>query len=151
MPTTDYQLEPLAASKADTLRLCGGIVYVADSKPGYPCRQCLCDAEVGEELLLVSHDPFEADSPYRSASPIFIHRAECTRPELTSLPSQLTTRQLSVRAFDASFIMTDAAVLDGVELDATLQRMFTDPTVTVAHVHNAARGCWATNVVRQAT
>ena len=26
-------------------------------------------------MLLVSYDPFDLDSPYRSASPIFLHRA----------------------------------------------------------------------------
>ena len=149
MPPTDYELQPLEASKADRLRTLNAHIYVADSKPGYPCRQCLCDAEVGEELVLVSYDPFDIDSPYRSTSPIFIHRVGCAPGELTSLPVQLTTRQLSVRAFDVGAMMTDAAVIDGADLDATLRRMFTDDLVMVVHVHNAVRGCWATNVVRK--
>jgi Protein of unknown function (DUF1203) len=124
------------------------MAYVADSKPGYPCRQCLRDAEIGEELLLVSYDPFTNDSPYRSASPIFIHRANCEPDHVSGLPTQLTIRQLSVRAFDGASMMTDAAVIDGTDLDDTLTRMFTDEGVTVVHIHNAGRGCWATNVVR---
>lgn len=151
MTTTVYALKPLDAPEADRLRAAGGCTYIADSNPGYPCRVCLRDAEVGEELLLVSHDPFVTDSPYRSASPIFIHSAPCD-PEplasLSALPTQLTLRQLSVRAFDDEAKMIDAAVIDGTELDVTLCAMFTHDAVTTVHVHNAVRGCWATNVVR---
>ncbi len=151
MTTAVYALKPLDAPDADRLRAAGGRTYIADSNPGYPCRACLRDAEVGEELLLVSHDPFVTDSPYRSASPIFIHSAPCD-PEpgapSPTLPTQLTLRQLSVRAFDDDAMMTDAAVIDGTELDVTLRTMFADDAVTTVHVHNAVRGCWATNVVR---
>lgn len=96
-------------------------------------------------MLLVSHDPFEVTSPYRSASPIFIHRTPCVPDELTMLPTQLTSRQLSLRAFDANAMMTDAAVIFGTDLDVTLRRIFGDQAVTVVHIHNAVRGCWATN------
>ena len=78
MSTAPFTLVAIDPQVADTLRAAGGPVYVADSKPGYPCRQCLRDAEIGEELILVSYDPFEQASPYRSASPIFLHCAPCT-------------------------------------------------------------------------
>jgi hypothetical protein len=145
---TLYVLRPLLRSDADALRSAGGITYVADSKPGYPCRQCLQDAEIGEELLLVSYDPFDVDSPYRSASPIFLHKTACALKSMSSLPEQLTIRQLSVRAFDANAMMTDAVVIEGTDLDATLTQMFADDDNDVVHVHNAVRGCWATNVAR---
>lgn len=98
--------------------------------------------------MLVSYDPFSVDSPYRSTSPIFIHTTSCALEPMTSLPSQLTIRQLSVRAFDAHAMMTDAAVIEGSDLDATLKRMLSGEENEVVHVHNAIRGCWATNVVR---
>src|SRR4051794_33753682 len=46
-----------------------------------PCRRCLQDIEPGETAILVSYDPFDADSPYRSASPVFVHERSC-RPYL---------------------------------------------------------------------
>jgi hypothetical protein len=112
---------------------------------------------VGEELLLVSHDPFEpistsdaaARSPYRCASPIFIHLHPCSPPSLDGeLPAQLVGRRLSVRAFDADALMTDAVVIDGRELDATLRSLLDRPEVSWFHVHNAAPGCWAVAVDR---
>lgn len=68
-----YLVPPLASHHGRGRALQGGQRDVADASPGYPCRACLCDAEVGEELLLVSHDPFAGPSPYRCASPIFLH------------------------------------------------------------------------------
>ena len=147
--TTTFRLAPIDPATADALRAAGGPRYVADSKLGYPCRQCLRDAEVGEELILVSHDPFRADSPYRSASPIFLHREPCSAPAPgPHLPVQLTSRQLSVRAFDGAAMMIDAAVIDGADLMATIERFFASPDAANIHVHNAVRGCWAVTVER---
>lgn len=99
-------IDPIAA---EALRAQGGITDVTDEQPGYPCRQCLRDAEIGEEVILVSHDPFTASSPYRCASPIFIHREPCRPHHGTGLPEQLARGQRSVRAFDAATMMLDAA------------------------------------------
>jgi Protein of unknown function (DUF1203) len=149
-----FRLEPIAADKADLFRQAGGLIYVADSKPGYPCRQCLRDAEVGETLLLVSYDPFSENSPYRSASPIFLHQESCgpVAVELSdSIPDQLRCRQLSVRLFDGDSMMIDAAVTDGSRLRETIDQYFTNPSGEFIHIHNANRGCWAVSVSRHET
>ncbi len=142
-----YTLMPIAEATATELRERGGPIYVADAYPGYPCRRCLNDAEVGEELVLVSHDPFEQDSEYRSASPIFLHTESCA-PNEDELPLQLTRRQLSVRAFDEREMMIEAEVIDGVDLDETIEAFFLNPEAQRIHVHNASRGCWAVAVER---
>ena len=79
-------------------------------------------------MILVSHDPFTHDSPYR--------------------PDQLTARQLSVRAFDEQAMMIEAAVVAGTDLGQTLDAFFADTATAVVHVHNASRGCWAVTVRR---
>jgi hypothetical protein len=146
-----YVLSPISSVDADRLRTSDLPVTVVDEFPGYPCRQCLRDADVGDEMILVSHDPFDDDSasPYRSASPIFLHRVDCGTPDADPrLPAQLRRRQLSARAFDEHDMMIDAAILDGEHLEATLQRLFANETVEFVHVHNASRGCYATSVRR---
>lgn len=149
MTVTDFALRPISDQTAAALRTQGGAVYVADAFPGYPCRQCLQDAPVGDELILVSHDPFTGTSPYRSASPIFLHRETCVAPQLTGeLPEQLTRRQLSVRAFDADELMIDAAIVDGSELASTVTRFFEQAGTDLIHIHNASRGCWAASATR---
>jgi hypothetical protein len=149
---TSFRLRPIDAIAADRLRAdwADSPVYVADEKPGFPCRQCLRDAEIGDELLLVSHDPFIIDSPYRSASPIFLHREACSpADDLHGLPEQLMVRQLSVRAFDVNALMIDAAIVQGDHLARALDRMFDDAKCDHVHVHNATRGCWAVRIDRQ--
>ncbi|MEL6984793.1 MAG: DUF1203 domain-containing protein [Actinomycetota bacterium] len=156
-----FAFEPISPADADALRAAGGEVYAADAVPGFPCRQCLRDAAIGEELILVSHDPFDHDSPYRSASPIFLHRDDCGGPDRVNgaggpgrpgdeigLPDQLTVRQLAVRAFDPEAMMLDATVIDGSELAATIDAFFANPSVDHAQVYFAQRGCWATRVTR---
>ena len=147
--TPRFRLVPIESSIADGLRATGGIRHTADAKPGYPCRQCLRDAEIGEELILVAHDPFTQDSPYRSTSPIFLHAEPCV-PHLAAeaLPEQLTVRTLSVRAFDHQAMMTDAELIEGRDLQDTIERFFQDSDVERIHVHNASPGCWAVTVTR---
>ncbi len=149
MSQTTFHLNPISNHDADALRTVGGPAYIADESPGYPCRQCLRDAEVGDELILVSHDPFASESKYRSASPIFLHRRSCA-PQAADgeLPAQLTRRQLSVRSFDESEMMIDATVIDGHDLEETILGFFDDAESHRIHVHNAQRGCWAVNVER---
>jgi hypothetical protein len=124
-------------------------VYIADEKPGFPCRQCLRDAEIGEAMILVSHDPFEGTSPYRCASPIFLHREPCARESADTLPEQLTERRLSVRAFDADEMMVDAALIEGHDLAATIVDLLTNADVQRLHIHNEPRGCYAASVHRR--
>ena len=155
MTTTQhtFRFDPIDDATATRLRATHDVVYVATAKPGYPCRRCLRDAEVGEQVILVSHDPFMQDSPYRSASPIFLHAEPCSPDSVIDemalrLPDQLTARQLSVRAFDEQAMMIDAAVVAGTDLGQTLDTFFSDTATDVVHVHNASRGCWAVNVRR---
>ena len=147
-PDTTYVISGLDPSTADELRVRGGIGYGTDEHPGFPCRQCLRDAEIGEAMILVSHDPFTATSPYRSASPIFLHRLPCTPDDSAELPEQLAVRRLSVRAFDASAMMLDAALIDGRQLPTTIEQLLANPAVDHLHVHNEPRGCFAARVDR---
>jgi hypothetical protein len=148
MTITTFVVTGIDPAAADELRAAGGITYVADSKPGYPCRQCLRDAVIGEEVLLVSHDPFSTSSPYRCASPIFIHRTSCTPFDSPDLPEQLTRGDRSVRAFDKSAMMVDAALIQGEDLPQTIERLFENPEIDHLHIHNEPRGCWAARVNR---
>src|SRR5690349_16685618 len=75
-----------------------------------PCRRCLTDIAPGEDAVLLSFDPFTFDSPYRSASPVFVHATECDRYEGHVIPEQQRRRLLSVRSFDVKSMMRDSDV-----------------------------------------
>lgn len=144
-----FTIQAVSADVASHLRAGATVVRVADESPGYPCRQCLRDAEVGEELVLVSYDPFHTDSPYRSASPIFLHRHDCSdRFDASTVPDQLARRRLSIRTFDAAAMMLDGRVVDGACLAAALDQVLALPGAVLAHIHNAGPGCFAATAHR---
>lgn len=121
----------------------------ADAKPGFPCRVTLADAEPGEAMLLLNHEHLPVATPYRSAHAIFVREgAEAAARFEGLVPEVLSRRLLSVRAFDAAGMMTDADVIAGAELAALIARFFGDPAVAYLHVHNAKRGCFAARVDR---
>ena len=127
-----------------------GIVRMtADAKPGFPCRVTLEDAEPGETLLLLNWRHLDADSPYRGDGPIFVRESATAARELrNAIPEQQRTRLLSVRAYDAGGWMRDAEVVEGVALEALIERFFADPEVAFLHAHNARRGCYACRIDR---
>jgi hypothetical protein len=53
-----------------------------------------------------------------------------------------------VRSFDTDEMMIDAAVIEGTDLDFTIQRFFANTASNQIHVHNATPGCWAVAVDR---
>ena len=121
----------------------------ADSKPGFPCRVTLEDAEPGETLLLLNYEHLPDASPYRSRHAIFVREgAEVPARFEDEIPEKLAIRLLSVRAFDAQAMMTDAEVVEGNALEPLILKMFADPAVAFLHVHNAGRGCFAARVDR---
>jgi hypothetical protein len=64
------------------------------------------------------------------------------------LPSYLTLRPLSVRAYDAADEMVDAEVVDGTEAAALIERYLAREDVSYLHVHFARRGCFACRIDR---
>jgi hypothetical protein len=83
----------------------------ADKPVGFPCRISLEDAPVGEEVLLLPFTHQDSRSPYRASGPIFVRRGRRVAASVTNaLPSYLTLRPLSVRAYDAADEMVDADV-----------------------------------------
>ena len=123
--------------------------YVADSKPGYPCRISLEDAEPGEAVILAPYAHQTASTAYQSAGPIFVRETAKTRFEaLDVVPEQLAGRLLSLRAYDEAGMMIDADVVDGRDLRANIDRFFGNVQTAYIHVHFARRGCFAARIDR---
>jgi hypothetical protein len=122
---------------------------IATSKPGYPCRVSLADAEIGEELLLLSFEHQPASSPYRSSGPIFVRKAAIqAKIEPGVIPETIHLRLISVRAYDSSHLMSDAIVCAGSDAASAIQEMFSSDEVAYIHLHNAKQGCFSCAVNR---
>lgn len=140
---------PLFALSDEELVQRGMRRVVADGKPGFPCRVSLVDAEVGEELCLLSFEHQPSASPYRASGPIFVrrHAAHCVVPP-GEVPDYVRSRLVSVRAYDAQHLMIDATVCDGHAVAAEIERQFSDARIDYIHLHGAKRGCFLCVVQR---
>lgn len=142
LPLAPFQ--PLFALDDPALEALGARRMVADAPHSAPCRVSLADAEPGERLVLLNHRHLdEASSPYRSEGPVFVREAATEAaldPEI--VPDMLSRRLLSIRAYDANWMMTDADVVEGRDLGDRLTRWFADTRVVRIHMHTARRGCF---------
>ncbi len=117
---------------------------VASAQPGYPCRVSLVDADVGDELLLLTWPHQPAASPYKSSGPIYVRKgARQRRVEAGVIPDYVRSRLMSVRAYDAAHMIVDASVCEGLNVAAEIERMFGVEETAYIHLHNARRGCFS--------
>jgi hypothetical protein len=143
------QFSHLFSLSAEQLAPLGIVRVTADSKPGFPCRISLQDAEPGEELLLLPYEHQPARSPYRASGPIFVRAgAQQSRLQPGEIAPCVNSRQISVRAYDAQHMMVDAEICSGDEVARQIERQFTNPAVSYLHLHNAKRGCFSCRVER---
>ena len=143
------QFSHLSGLAPDELTAMGIRKIVADVSPGYPCRVSLEDAAVGETLYLLNFAHHDEDTPYRSSHAIFVREnAEQARPAVDELPEVLTSRLISIRAFNEDHDMVSADVVAGQDLRQAITAMFEDDQVAYLHLHNAKPGCFAARVDR---
>ena len=131
------------------LALHGAARMTADGRPSFPCRVQLDDAQAGETLLLVNHVSHDGNNPYRASHAIFVSESATEAAVYQDeIPPALARRILSLRAFDAAGMMTDAALAQPGEADAAVRELLTDELVHHIDAHNATRGCYAARIDR---
>jgi len=60
----------------------------------------------------------------------------------------VTSRVMSVRAYNDKGMMVNAAVIPGKELESQIEKFFDDAKVSYLHLHNAGAGCYSCRVER---
>jgi len=140
---------PLFALSDADLAKAGAARMIVNSKPGTPCRVSLADAEPGETVVLVNFEHQPANSPYRASHAIFIREnAEQAFPQPGEVPEVLSSRLISLRAFDEKHYMIAADVVEGSKLGEAIPAMLRNPALSYLHLHNAKAGCFAASVTR---
>jgi hypothetical protein len=120
-----------------------------DEKPGYPCRVSLEDAEIGEEVILISYEFHKTKSPYNSKGPIFIRKGIGTRElENNEIPIMLNHRLLSFRGYDKNGFMKEAITEKGINTRMVIEKIFENSEIEYIHIHNASPGCYNCEVRR---
>ncbi|MCA1748616.1 MAG: DUF1203 domain-containing protein [Parasphingopyxis sp.] len=139
----------LRGAEEAALAAAGARRVIAQSKPGYPCRISLEDAEVGERLILLHHVSHDVDTPYRSAYAIYLREnAGAAAVYEDALPPVMEGRPIAMRGFDEAGMLLDAALALPGEADAAIRRLFYNRDIAYIDAHNAAHGCFAARVER---
>jgi hypothetical protein len=140
---------PLLGLADSELARRGARRLTADSKPGFPCRVTLEDAEPGESLILFNHVSNDVPTPFRSAYAIYV-RENAAEPAcyVDEPPPVFTGRTLGLRGFDSEGMLRGALLALPNEADARIRELFKRPEIATIHAHNAAAGCFAAKIVR---
>jgi hypothetical protein len=143
------QFEPLFALSDSQLANIGAVRVTASGNSGYPCRVSLVDAEAGESLLLLPYVHQPALSPYHASGPIYVRRGATHRTlPAGEIPKYVSSRLISVRAYNDAHTIIGAEVCDGPQVGREIERQFADDRAAYIHLHNAKRGCFSCLVTR---
>ena len=121
----------------------------ANGQASFPCRIQLDDARAGETLLLVNHVSHDGNNPYRASHAIFVSESAGQAASYEGeIPPALDRRILSLRAFDRSGMMIDAALAQPGEADPIVRCMLANEAVDHVDAHTAIRGCFMARAER---
>lgn len=142
---------PLFAMDDTELAARGARRVTATADRGFPCRISLDDARAGEELILLHHVSHDVDTPYRSAYAIYVRPGVASASYRDTLPPVFEGRSLALRAFDAAGMLQTARLAGPGEADDAIRDLFADDANAYIDAHNAAYGCFAARIERDAT
>lgn len=115
----------------------------ADSKPGYPCRVSLEDAEVGEEVMLFQFIHHNINSPYASSGPIYVRKnAKKVNLKINEIPEMLYQRKQSLRAYSKKGMMVAAINVEKENIKKQIEIFFDNTEISYIQIHNANPGCY---------
>ncbi len=145
----EENFEHLFDMTEDELYEIGAKRMTVDSKPGFPCRVSLEDANVNEEVILFPYQHHKVKTPYKSSGPIFVRQhAIKAALKINEIPLMLDHRLLSLRIYNEYGMMIDARTAMGNELKNEIQLIFSDINTNYIQVHNASPGCYNCQINR---
>lgn len=141
---------PLFAMNDAELAACNARRVTATADRGFPCRISLQDARAGEELILLHHVSHDVATPYRSAYAIYVRPGVTAASYRDELPPVFEGRSLALRAFDSGGMLQTARLAGPGEADGAIRDLFAGDAIHYIDAHNAAYGCFAARIERDA-
>lgn len=123
---------------------------IATADTGFPCRISLQDARAGEQLILLHHVSHDVETPYRSAYAIYVRPGVDAARYRDELPPVFAGRPIALRAFRADAMLKTATLAPTGEADGAIRDLFADDAIAYIDAHNAAHGCFAARIERDA-
>jgi hypothetical protein len=117
----------------------------------FPCRHCLDEARHGSEVLLISYQPLQQDTPFAARGPVFICAEACEGFQRSQeVPETVRTREVNLRAYTPAgrMIYRHSRLTQGAEAQHHIAAMLDDNEISEVHAHTALHGCFLCNFVR---
>jgi len=125
--------------------------FISDGT-GLPCRHCLANIEEGDEVLVLSHKPFQTKQPYAEQGPIFLHSAECEPYEnIADLPAMYAPEgQLLLRGYckDERIIYGTGRITENSKITQVADHIFRNPDVQFIHARSASNNCYQFKIIQ---
>ena len=118
---------------------------VASDGEGNPCRHCLQEIPLGEEMLVLAYRPFKNLQPYAEVGPIFLCAAGCERyPETSIAPEHYKQREMLVRGYDAEdrIVYGTGKVIPVPNLEKEALSLLEVPRVKYLHARSPTNNCY---------
>lgn len=138
-----FELSDIELDKIGIKRL------IVDKQFNFPCRVSLEDAEIGEEVILISYQHHKTNGPYQASGPIFIRKGVKMKSlKKNQIPIMLNHRLLSFRGYDILGNMKFAITDEGSKTNSVLKKMFDNNEIEYIQIHNSSPGCFNCEVRR---
>lgn len=154
MKTSKFRITPLPTEVAEAARRSAGNgvpdhdVVVADTPRSFPCRHCLRFAQPGERVILFPYTAIPPGHPYSESGPVFVHAEPCERYAAThEFPADFRNGRV-MRAYNSTFEMIDAEVVNGDEVEAIIEKLLQNPETAFVDARSVTRGCYTFRIQR---
>jgi hypothetical protein len=154
MKISNFRIVPLPTEIADAARrvaktgAADHAIIKVDSPESSPCRHCLRWANPGERVVLFPYAAIPSGQPYSETGPVFVHADQCQRYSTTNeYPADFRNGRV-FRAYDSSYNIIDAQVMNGSEPEIVIESLFQDPNTAFVDVRSVTRGCFTFRVQR---
>ena len=154
MKTSSFCIVPLpteiteAARRVVNAGAADHALITVDEPGSAPCRHCLRWAQPGERVILFPYAAIPSGQPYSETGPIFVHANECQRYSATNeYPDDFRNGRV-VRAYDSTYNIIDAQVVNGSEPEVMIESLFQNPDTAFVDVRSVTRGCFTFRVQR---
>lgn len=154
MKTSKFRITPLPTEVAEAARRPAAngapdhAVVVADSPRSFPCRHCLRFARPGERVILFPYTAIPPGHPYSESGPVFVHAEPCEHYAAThEFPACFRNGRV-MRAYNSTFDMIDAEVVNGNEAEAIIEKLLQNPETAFVDARSVTRGCYTFRIQR---
>jgi uncharacterized protein DUF1203 len=116
------------------------------------CRRCLRRFNPGERRLLFKYRPFQRESVFAEAGPIYIHEGQC-QPDaeiLNKYPAEFRELPLLLRAYTKADEQVDSKLIQNGNAEAIIEQFLADPKVAYIHLRDGESGCYYARIEKAA-